>query len=315
MYQKLARYLGEDQPVYGLQAQGLDGKENPLTQVEDMASLYLQEIRTIQPQGPYFLGGLSFGGMVSFEMAQTLHAQGQEVALLALIDTPGLDYPKLLPIAPRLLELLPYMGYRMADRAVLRIKDWIRNKGTLGTRSRIQRPDAEEPIELSPQPFVQENEAAQHAEQIKVDPIRDETQSVEGKIRSFGDLLEHFSLVLYKYTPWAFLVPKFYLETGRSLPKVFQKVQEANVKAALAYKPKPYAGSLLLFRAEQQPPGCYVDAHLGWKEIVTGNIDVHQVPGYHSETLVIEEESVQEISKHLRHALAKQQQRQTVSHS
>jgi amino acid adenylation domain-containing protein len=317
MYQKLARYLGEDQSVYGLQAQGLDGKDNPLTQVEEMASLYLREVQKIQPQGPYFLGGLSFGGMVSFEMAQLLQAQGQDVALLALIDTPGLDYPKLLPIAPRLWELVPYMGARIAARAVSRLKNRLRNRWNSGTLFRIQRSDSEDPAELAAPSFVQKNEdtsVALHPKaRIEEDPTVDDMLSSTGKIRSLGDWLERFSLVMYKYTPWAFLVPKFYLESGRSLPKAFRKVQEANVKAALAYKPKPYAGSLLLFRAEQQPPGCYVDAYLGWRQVVTGHLDVREVPGYHSEALVTEERSVRAIAKHLKLALTKQ--RQAVSHS
>lgn len=86
-YLNLIRYLGSEQPVYGLQAQGLDGKQAPLNRVEDMATHYIKEIRTLQPQGPYFLAGYSFGGLVAFEMAQQLHAQGQKVALLALCDT------------------------------------------------------------------------------------------------------------------------------------------------------------------------------------------------------------------------------------
>jgi aspartate racemase len=90
VYRELARNLGNDQPVYGLQAQGLDGKQSCLTRVEDMAAHYLEAIRTIQPQGPYLLGGLSFGGTVAFEMARQLQAKGEQVALLALLDTfPG----------------------------------------------------------------------------------------------------------------------------------------------------------------------------------------------------------------------------------
>jgi len=85
-YLKLARYLGPEQPVYGLQAQGLDGKQAPHTRVEDMATHYIKEIRNIQPDGPYLLAGYSFGGTVAFEMAQQLYAQGQEVAMLALFD-------------------------------------------------------------------------------------------------------------------------------------------------------------------------------------------------------------------------------------
>ncbi len=90
-YCDLARHLGLNQPVYGLQAQGLDGKTAPHTRIEDMAAQYIKEIRTIQPNGPYFLGGASFGGTVVFEMAQQLYAQGEKVALLSLFDSAGLN--------------------------------------------------------------------------------------------------------------------------------------------------------------------------------------------------------------------------------
>ncbi|MDF5711727.1 MAG: amino acid adenylation domain-containing protein [Nostoc sp. S4] len=90
-YCDLAGYLGLNQPVYGLQAQGLDGKTAPHTRIEDMAAQYIKEIRTIQPNGPYFLGGASFGGIVVFEMAQQLYAQGEKVALLSLLDSTGLN--------------------------------------------------------------------------------------------------------------------------------------------------------------------------------------------------------------------------------
>jgi acyl-CoA synthetase (AMP-forming)/AMP-acid ligase II/thioesterase domain-containing protein/acyl carrier protein len=86
-YRPLSRYLGCDQPFYGLQAQGLDGEQRPLRQIAEMAALYLTEICRIQPDGPYFLGGGSSGGIVAFEMAQQLRAQGQEVGLVALFDT------------------------------------------------------------------------------------------------------------------------------------------------------------------------------------------------------------------------------------
>ncbi len=90
IYHNLAQALGPDQPIYGLQAQGLDGRQRCLNRVEDMAEHYLSEIRTIQPAGPYFLGGLSFGGTVAYEMAQRLRAAGEDVGLLVLFDTfPG----------------------------------------------------------------------------------------------------------------------------------------------------------------------------------------------------------------------------------
>ncbi|MFY9550790.1 MAG: amino acid adenylation domain-containing protein [Thermoanaerobaculia bacterium] len=86
-YRELALLLGPNQPFYGLQAQGLDGKRAPYETVEQMAAHYVREVREVQPEGPYHLGGYSFGGKVAFEMARQLRAQGQRTALLAFFDT------------------------------------------------------------------------------------------------------------------------------------------------------------------------------------------------------------------------------------
>lgn len=85
-YRNLARYL-DSQPVYGIEAKGLDGKQPPLTKIEDMAAEYIQQIYTIQPQGAYFLAGSSMGGLIAFEIARQLQLQGQKIAFLALFDT------------------------------------------------------------------------------------------------------------------------------------------------------------------------------------------------------------------------------------
>jgi acyl carrier protein len=76
---ELTRHLGPDQPFYGLQAVGLDGKSRPHTRIEDMAACYIEQIRAVQPQGPYLLGGHSFGANVAFEMSQQLQRQGQDM--------------------------------------------------------------------------------------------------------------------------------------------------------------------------------------------------------------------------------------------
>lgn len=88
-YQALAHGLAEVAPVYGITAQGVDGEADPLSTIEEMAQSYLGAIRSVQPKGPYRLGGSSFGGVVAFEMTQHLLAQGEQVDLLALIDSPG----------------------------------------------------------------------------------------------------------------------------------------------------------------------------------------------------------------------------------
>ena len=95
IYQDLARHLSPDQPFYGLQSQGLDGKLPPLTTIENMAALYLKEIRKLQPKGPYFVGGHSMGGIIALEMAQQLQRNGEIVGLVALFDT--IDWSKVPP--------------------------------------------------------------------------------------------------------------------------------------------------------------------------------------------------------------------------
>ena len=84
---ELASSMATDgHPVYGIQAKGVDGLEEPLERVEDMAAFYLRSIRKVQPRGPYILIGYSFGGLVALEMAQSLQEVEEEVALLALVD-------------------------------------------------------------------------------------------------------------------------------------------------------------------------------------------------------------------------------------
>lgn len=86
-YLQLADRLPEDQPVYALQAPGLEGEAMPLTTVEEMATSYLAAIRAIQPKGPYKLAGWSFGGLVAFEMARQLERRDEDVEILALFDS------------------------------------------------------------------------------------------------------------------------------------------------------------------------------------------------------------------------------------
>lgn len=86
-FSNLARRLGPKYPLYGFQARGIDGRTKPFALIEEMADEYLRELRTLQPQGPYYLTGYCGGGIIAFEMARKLRAAGQVVALLALLDS------------------------------------------------------------------------------------------------------------------------------------------------------------------------------------------------------------------------------------
>ena len=87
LYRDLAIQLGPSQTVYGLQSQGMDGLRPILGRIEDMAALYVKAIRKTYPEGPYMLLGYCMGGSLALEIAQQLRAQGQEVAMLAMLET------------------------------------------------------------------------------------------------------------------------------------------------------------------------------------------------------------------------------------
>jgi thioesterase domain-containing protein/acyl carrier protein len=84
IFAQLARLLGPNQPFYGLQARGLDGKEAPFISVPEMARHYIAEIRALRPQGPYVLVGICTGGLIAYEMAQQLFEQGEAVTLVVM---------------------------------------------------------------------------------------------------------------------------------------------------------------------------------------------------------------------------------------
>ena len=118
----LSLSLGADQPILGLRSQGLGG-EAPFLTVEEMATHYLREIRTVQREGPYFLVGYCFGGMIAYEMGRLLKAQGEEVALLVMFNTPAPGSLKWWPLRP--------------DYLVTRITRELRNLRTLKTREKL----------------------------------------------------------------------------------------------------------------------------------------------------------------------------------
>src|SRR5271166_536698 len=109
----LAASMSQDQPFYCLQAKGLDGTE-PLRTVEEAARFYVEQVRAVQPQGPYYIGGGCFGGLIAFEMARTLTHQGEQVGLLALIDTYNFAYGRTLSKPHMLYENVRFFARRIS---------------------------------------------------------------------------------------------------------------------------------------------------------------------------------------------------------
>jgi thioesterase domain-containing protein len=174
--------------------------------IEALAAQYLEAIRTLQPHGPYFLGGYSMGGIVAFEMAQQLRAHSQEVALLAVFDTWG---PGSQPALKERLQRLAYRFWRM--------------------------------------------------------PLHEKVSFLHAKAQWLAQSLREWRRIgILNHQAWR-----------------LQRLKKANIDAVHAYRPRPYAGVLTLFRACKQRTTATSDPDLGWRQLVTGAITVHEIPGDH----------------------------------
>jgi amino acid adenylation domain-containing protein len=275
IYRELAMQLPPEQPVYGLQARGLDGISLHIReQLEDMAADYIDQIRTVQPQGPYALAGLSNGGNIALEMAQQLMASGEKVAFLGMFDSYGPNSDYLLPPISRFLSSIGYALRYMTPRLLQKLKE----KGIKAT-SQIEIP--------SPTTNLQ-TEVSQNQESVVVQSsVREaEQQDISPKIGT-GNIIEiwmdRVSQYILDRSPWAFLTPKQTLvNDGGETAKTLRQL-EAELNAIYkAYAPKPYAGRIHLFLAQEPAPGYYRDPYLGWNAIALNGVEVYKIPGNHS---------------------------------
>jgi thioesterase domain-containing protein/acyl carrier protein len=132
-YHDLVKGLDPDQPVYAFQSRGLDGKPVNDSSIETIATAYIEELRSFQPKGPYFLGGFCFGGLVALEAALQLTAAGQEIASVIIIQS---MHPEAMLFKPETTGLHRWW-YRMKQRIDVEMENLSnRGKGYILERSR-----------------------------------------------------------------------------------------------------------------------------------------------------------------------------------
>jgi thioesterase domain-containing protein len=120
-YFPLVRHIRSQHPIFALQARGLDGTEEPFVRIEDTAQYYIDAIKLLQPHGPYLLVGNSLGGLVALEMAQRLTANGEKVALVAMLES----YPhfRFLSFGQRLRLLIRLAKYHVSTALRLPMRE------------------------------------------------------------------------------------------------------------------------------------------------------------------------------------------------
>ncbi|PZO74498.1 MAG: polyketide synthase [Mesorhizobium amorphae] len=144
----LALHLGEDRPVYGLQARGLFGDMAPHETFEEMAADYLAEIRAVRAHGPYLLAGYSGGGITAFEMARQLSADGEDVPLVVMLDTPQ---PTQRPLS--LADKLSMKTQDLRRQRLGYLNSWLKERAAWSAELRRKREAAEATADTPPDAF------------------------------------------------------------------------------------------------------------------------------------------------------------------
>ncbi|MES2278520.1 MAG: amino acid adenylation domain-containing protein [Bacteroidota bacterium] len=123
LFNTLAMNMDPNQPVYGLQAFGMNGIDEPFNRMEDIAGHYVTEIITQNPVGPYALAGYSFGGIIAFEMARQLEKMGKQVKMLAMFDTYAYRSDYFDPILKKLFNRFWFLIKQLIHSGLLMIKN------------------------------------------------------------------------------------------------------------------------------------------------------------------------------------------------
>ncbi|HEY9671674.1 MAG TPA: amino acid adenylation domain-containing protein [Waterburya sp.] len=266
-YYELAYSLGFDQPFYGLQTLGLDGQQPPLTRIEDMAAHYIEALRSVQPSGPYFLGGWSFGGLVAFEMAQQLHSSGHQVALLAILDT-------LAPVSGNLPSVGDGLKF-LFTTASRYIWSFFFDYFHLITTSNPYQGNKFNPI------FPNINKLVQWVRN------HESWQSILGEA------------VIANFLPQE--SRQRILSELNILP--MSRVYQANSQATLNYTPQVYPNPITVLRTSTHSSTAQQDPTLGWSKLAGGGVDVQWVPGNH--LTMLKKPYVQTLAEQLRVCIKK----------
>jgi len=257
---QFGRRLPIDRPFYVLQHPALVGKSMSETSIEQMAADCVEEIRAIQPNGPYFIGGHCTGGIIAFEMAYQLRDRGEKVALLALVDA---NAPIALPKEDILWQIeaffyqLSFLVYEAYYSSINKVISYY-----------------------------------EYYNYYHVDKLRE--LGLIGKVTYIGDRLfdqVKLKLKLNKVLPDKLLKTKIgkhennheinMPKSSEFVPHLLRYQEAANINQAAKdkYVPRLYGGKITLFRASIQKLEWYLGPTLGWSELAADEVESYKIPG------------------------------------
>jgi thioesterase domain-containing protein len=249
-FKAIARRMDPVQPLYGLQAIGMQPGCEPDRRIETMAARYVDVVRQVQPSGPYYLGGHCYGGLVAYEMARQLEALGETTALLAIIEgaTPpdyfqdqSLFHPQRLE---QILQSVPHSARCYKEFGGLRVGYRIQKKLGLGPQS---------------------NSAQNGIDGRSMGA--DELSDVDARLEELRQMMQ-FRHTFFNAPP----------------PDVQLRLREINLRAMDEYVYRPYGGTVTLFRARLMHFATilsWTDPQCGWGSLARGGVSIRYIDGTH----------------------------------
>lgn len=326
-YGPLCAELGPDQPVYGLKY------PRDAARTDEFIETLVQHMETLHPEGPYQLAGLSGTGILAWRMAQKLQERGHEVSMLALLDSYGPAYPRLLPPFSRLSQVAVYVGRVFASKgrkALARATSELSAPAHSSNGSR----DGAQPQatfnERQHQEFLQ-RVAAEHAM----------TPRFLREVAPYHSLIDRtVNRMILAITQWRYhsnrlriaylmFIQAILLESSISMQKRLDGPEENENEPLPVFRStftrlpedmaatrshlerylnnyqdlQPYRGQLVYFRAELRPPGVVNDPLAGWENFFPENANIYPIPGNHSSML--KRPNVQVLAQHLKQEMKK----------
>ncbi|HIK19452.1 MAG TPA: hypothetical protein IGS53_29810 [Leptolyngbyaceae cyanobacterium M33_DOE_097] len=252
LYQGLAHHLDANVPVYGVQPYRCDGHPILHTRIAEMVAYYIEQIQAVQPEGPYFLGGLCAGGVLAFEIARQLQLQGQEIGMVAIIDAAD-------------VEAEEQAGYITSQR---------RDSFSKVLRDSKQLPLVNRSLFILNQMRQKATNVIAYELQKRYQTLRDRVQ-----LKLFQTCLDR-QLTLPKWlqnipvrTILVWAQSKYVPDTAlKGEVLLFRATEKSSVFDGTAIDDTPYVE-------------LYADPLLGWEQRVTETVKVYDIPGGHSSML------------------------------
>lgn len=277
-YAPVIRAMGQDLPVYGLEARGLDGVTPPHTSIPEMAAAYVQAIRRLQPHGPYYLGGYCFGGVVAYEMACQLQQLGERTAFLAIIDgyAPA-QTQTAVPFVTRWVNLLRNLPFWLRDFLRLGRKNmWV------NIRRRLR--------------MIAAGLQAKVARRLKL-----HRQTAGLQMAAAGESASEEAGSASSVAPGTLTAAELIRDHVAEAPEFHQRLMSLHMQALMDYQPPPYEGKVTLLRVRTMPLFQFYTPDGGWSRLARQGVSVHLVPGSHHN--VLEEPYAQSLGQELRRLL------------